>query len=415
MKGISVGAKLKTLKRGVKRNRRERGFTAIASALGLFCMLGLAGLAIDISHLYLAGTELQNAADAAALAGASALDGTSGGITAAADRALSTLNKYEFGSTTITVPRNNIKFAVNLSEFATGGRSETTASNNPKNIRFVKVNLPPQPVGIVFASVVLNSSQVDLTRGAVAGLSINGLNGDTGLNTLCNWVPLSVVQDPASGAPLSVNPECPNKTKFTPGCTYTIRASSNGNGSVSPGNYQALAAFSDTGGSDLRTRIGQGIHRCIHPGDIVFAEPGTNAGTVRQGINARFGDYGSSTSSSDIPPDTNVKTGITYAQYRSGLSQYTQAPDETGKAFQRVIVIPIINYTEYDNGRGTMRILDLAPFFLRDKVGNGNGGDIQAEYIGSGFPIGEASYDPTYTGNTNGGTIRSIAVPVLYN
>ena len=93
MKGISVGAELKTLKRRLKRCSRERGFTVIASSLGLFCMLGMAGLAIDISHLYLAGTELQNAADAAALAGASALDGTSGGVTAAADRALSTLNK----------------------------------------------------------------------------------------------------------------------------------------------------------------------------------------------------------------------------------------------------------------------------------------------------------------------------------
>src|SRR5581483_12377043 len=170
---------------------------------------------------------------------------------------LNTLNKYEFGKTDITVPRSNIKFAVNLAEFANGsaGRDEATASSNPKNIRFVKVNLPPHPVGILFASIALNSNQVNLSRSAVAGLSINGLNGDIGLNTLCNWVPLAVVQDPASGAPLSVNPECPNKTKFTPGCTYTIRGNDNGNGnngSVSAGNYQALAAFSDTGGSDLR-------------------------------------------------------------------------------------------------------------------------------------------------------------------
>src|SRR6185436_18901097 len=106
MKGISVGAELKTLKRRLKRCGRERGFTAIVSSLGLFCLLGMAGMAIDVSHLYLAGTELQNAADAAALAGASALDGTAGGVTAAVDRALNTLNKYEFGSTAITVPRS---------------------------------------------------------------------------------------------------------------------------------------------------------------------------------------------------------------------------------------------------------------------------------------------------------------------
>lgn len=389
------------------------------SSLGLVCLIGMAGMAIDISHLYLAGTELQNAADAAALAGASALDGTSGGVKASVDRALNTLNKYEFGKADIAVPRNNVKFAVNLSEFANGGagRSEATASANPKNIRFIKVNLPPHPVGILFASLALNSREVNLTRTAVAGLSINGLNGDPGLNTLCNWVPLAVVQDPASGAPLSVNPECPNKTKFTPGCTYTIRGSSNGNGNdgmISPGNFQALAAFSDTGGADLRTRIGQGIHRCIHPGDVVFTEPGMNSGTVRQALNARFGDYDSQTNYSNEPPDLNIKTGITYSQYRSGLPEYTQSPNVPGQAFRRVIIIPILNLTELGNGRDHARIVDLAPFFLKDKVGNGNGGELQAEYLGSGFPIGEAYYDPTYTGS-NGGTIRTIAVPVLYN
>jgi Flp pilus assembly protein TadG len=412
MKGISIGAELKTHYRRIKGNRRERGITVIVSSLGLFCLLGVAGLAIDVSHLYLAGTELQNAADAAALAGASALDGTTGGVTAAVDRSLNTLNKFEFGSAAITIPRSNIKFAVNLAEFANGGRSETTAGNNPKNIRFVKVNLPPQAVGVLFASLALNTTKVDLTRSAVAGLSINGLYGDTGLNTLCNWAPLSVVQEPG-GTPLSVNPECPNKTKFTPGCTYTIRASSSG--SVAAGNYQALASFGDEGGQDLRTRLGRGIHRCIHPGDVVFTEPGMNTGTVRQAINARFGDYGSNTDAVDIPPDTNIKTGITYSQYRSGLAEYTQAPSIPGKQFQRVIVIPIINQSEFDGGRTSVRILDFAPFFLKYKPGNGNDGDIQAEYIGSGFPIGEAFYDPTYTGNTNGGMIRSIAVPVLYN
>ena len=44
------------------------------SALGMLSFLLAVGLGVDISHLYLAKNELQNAADAAALAGASGLN-----------------------------------------------------------------------------------------------------------------------------------------------------------------------------------------------------------------------------------------------------------------------------------------------------------------------------------------------------
>jgi hypothetical protein len=102
----------------------------------------------------------------------------------------------------VTVSRNQIRFAVNMSEFTTnGGRTETTAINGPTNVRFIKVTLPQHSINVIFAGVFLNSNQVALTRSAIAGLSVNGLGGDTGMNTICNWVPLCVVQD-EDGAPL---------------------------------------------------------------------------------------------------------------------------------------------------------------------------------------------------------------------
>ena len=42
----------------------------VMMALGLVAFLGLASLAIDMGHLYVSRNELQNVADAAALAGA---------------------------------------------------------------------------------------------------------------------------------------------------------------------------------------------------------------------------------------------------------------------------------------------------------------------------------------------------------
>jgi len=100
---------------GKKENRRaERGSILATSALGMLSLLLAVGLGVDISHLYLAKNELQNAADASALAGASGLDFSPYGITRATDRAVAEMNKYEFDNDQVTFPRANIRFAANL-------------------------------------------------------------------------------------------------------------------------------------------------------------------------------------------------------------------------------------------------------------------------------------------------------------
>lgn len=55
------------------RSRDERGATVVLVAVLLVVIVAMAALAIDISHLYLVRNELQNAADAGALAGARVL------------------------------------------------------------------------------------------------------------------------------------------------------------------------------------------------------------------------------------------------------------------------------------------------------------------------------------------------------
>ena len=72
------------MKRSTMKNRRiprrwrsflvdQDGAIGIVIALLLPVLLGFAGLAIDIGHLYVVNTQLKNAADAGALAGARGL------------------------------------------------------------------------------------------------------------------------------------------------------------------------------------------------------------------------------------------------------------------------------------------------------------------------------------------------------
>ena len=64
----------------IARNRRDqRGVYTVLFALSLPTLIGFIGLSVDMSHYWLVHTELQNAADAAALAGAKDLNGTPNG------------------------------------------------------------------------------------------------------------------------------------------------------------------------------------------------------------------------------------------------------------------------------------------------------------------------------------------------
>jgi Flp pilus assembly protein TadG len=61
------------------RLNNQQGVSAVIIAICLFMLVGFVALAIDVGHLYVARNELQNAADAGALAGARHLyleDGT---------------------------------------------------------------------------------------------------------------------------------------------------------------------------------------------------------------------------------------------------------------------------------------------------------------------------------------------------
>lgn len=63
--------------------QRERGAVLPMVGLTLAVLLGMAGLVIDLSGLFVAKTELQSAVDSCALSAAQELDGASDALTRA--------------------------------------------------------------------------------------------------------------------------------------------------------------------------------------------------------------------------------------------------------------------------------------------------------------------------------------------
>jgi hypothetical protein len=338
------------------------------------------GLGVDISRFYLAKAELQNAADAAALAAVSGLNGSSSGITEATNRAIQAMNKYNFNKVGVSFPRANVVFSVNL---AGPYMSEGAATGQPKNIRFVQVTTPQSPVEVSFAAMVLGNSK-DLSATATAGYSVP-------LNVICPWLPAFVLDYPD-------NP-------IAPGNTYTFRLESGDH--ISPGNYQLLAPI-QAGGSGDRDGMANGVNWCISPGAEVATKPGVTSGAIRQGINTRFDIFTGPSDPMLSPPDNNVAEGITYQQYID--KAVVQTPSNTGVAGRRVVFIPIATALPGE-GRDTIIVDRFGVFFLQTSVGGGNGGELQAEYIKSQDKAfaGNSSYDP------NAGPVNNnLAVPVLY-
>lgn len=370
---------MKTL--ALQDRKSERGSILAVSAIGMLSLLLAVGLGVDISHLYLAKNELQNAADAAALAGASGLNYDDSGITRATDRAVQEMNKYEFNQQSVSFPRENVLFAKNLDG---PYMSEASAKASAPEIRFVQVTTPLSPVGISFVSSVLGKT-MDLKAQATAGVSAP-------LTGFAGYLPVSVVDDDALST-------------IKPGQLYTFRGAPQG--SVSPGNYQVLA-IDGSGAADDRIGLASGVRNVVGAGGYVDTKPGVSAGAVRQGINTRFDDYASGLDPIDYPPDTNIKEGITYQQYIDGSP--TQSPGHAAVQGRRIVLIPIVKKSQFDGGRTTVQIDHFGAFFLRSKVQGGNGGDIQAEYIGIGVVVGNGVYDPSATANPG----PVITKPVLY-
>lgn len=453
------------------RRKGERGNVLAYTVLSAFFLFMAVGLGVDLSHLYLAKTELQNTADAAALAGASALKlSATEKIPTAVARAVQimNLNKYNFNNKNYVDVTDEATQAATLIEFATNlnGTYKLPGVMTAQDIddaRFIRVTTPSVPINTFFAIPILGFNKA-LSAKATAGLSVPG-------NISVCIAPLSAVTCPPNDATCSLcdtgDPNYPNcttskywgncggndphapqvveengpddpdgnglcdpKKEFCKKCTYNIRSEGQNQQGPAAGNFQILRC-AGTGANAVRQALAAYGTNCscglVSVEDTVETEPGVDAGAVRQGLNVRFDVYGGGLNySTDVPPDSNIAQGtstgngsnevwpgISYDQYQgTGSPAVTPVGPRTGHTGvpnRRVLIVPIIPMTEFTDGTGTqsVRIGSLAGFFMRAQISGGTGGDIQVEYIGDEI-TSVIGFDP------NDDNITNIVTPVLY-
>src|SRR5438552_1869968 len=124
--------------------RSSDGAVAPTVALSLIGLVAIGGVAFDYAHLAAMDTELQQAADQAALAAATQLDGQSGAIARATAAAQSLITNKTLlagggGSNAVTVPTITFCSAFDDSVVSTTTACTTTTSDSAARVVWVRV------------------------------------------------------------------------------------------------------------------------------------------------------------------------------------------------------------------------------------------------------------------------------------
>jgi Flp pilus assembly protein TadG len=363
------------------------------TAISMFSLLLAAGMAIDISHFYTAKAELQNAADAAALAAASQLNSSSGGIQMAITEATKSLNNYDFRNT-VTITASDVTFATNLNGTYISSAAAIAA---PTTIRFAKVTLSPKPVNTTFLGLVMNPTQ-NLSATATAGMSV-------GLTMNKFYTAYAFIE--SASAPL------------VRGMSYQLDAK--GVSDTTPNSYRVLA------GPDGDLVVTGQIHAYGYIGsaynlaNLNGTSPPSNLTAASMcryaqiGTNTRFGDYTvhSGANATDQPPDTIVQENITLDQYRTmqGAGTVQSVPGVNPNMQvenRRIMTLPIALNTSpaYNVSARTVTANRLGAFFIKKKVGTDC--KLHVEYLGSPLAVPEGTYTPGQS------QMSELTIPVLY-
>jgi Flp pilus assembly protein TadG len=267
-------------------------------AVTLFALIAAGGIAFDYARVASMDSELQNAADQAALAAASQLDGQPGACARASAAAVSLIaNSTKFAN------ENSSRAIVVTSEPACDGTGDIqfyqsynqaadtfgAIATTDAQARIVVVRVNPRAARYALTPIVAAFTSGNISAEAIASLG----------SAVCKVPPL-----------MMCNPAENTDPSFTVSnyVTKGLQLVQGGGGSWAPGNFGFLDhAGGSNGNTGLREDLGWLVPpgEC-QPGDGVDTKPGVNA--VNDAINSRFDIYDTQAciGGGFCPPSTNV-------------------------------------------------------------------------------------------------------------
>lgn len=305
---------------------RQRGAIALMFVLSLIVLFACMGIALDLGRLYVVRTELQNAADAAALAGAKELNQKLAGVTqaVATATAIAGQNRTTFsfnGNTGITITSANIWVGSCPADACMVPASTITSNALAAGKTFLKVNIPSSSLTAYFMRMVpaltasATSTNMNTFGMAVAGRFVNDITP----------IAICAIKDAANksrpkGEVLPGNELA--QFGFRRGVSYDV-FKLNGP-SLPPSNpylldpvdvYPGAGAPSTCNPANSSANAtapficsGSSAVLVTTPG-TVYGNTGVSAGKIQAALNSRFNDYtGPSVCiPAQAPPDSNIQ------------------------------------------------------------------------------------------------------------
>ena len=298
--------------------QRQRGAVAIMFAISLLVLFGFMALVFDLGRTYVVRTELQNAADAAALAGAKDLDQKLAGVTKAIATAkaigLQNRTKFSFkGSAGIVITDPMISVSS-----CPDGCTWTQASSIGNDAQaagktFLKVDIPSGGLTTFFARVPTTLDGAGTSETRTYGLAVAGrfINEVTPIG-VCAIDPLTK----GGKRPTTNGIDELTEYGFRRGVSYnTFELGSVSGGSsdtylLDPiGSHSSPCVPSNSNNVNTAQFVCSGSSATISAvPTLVWGNTGIQAMPTQKALNSRFGDSPPAQCIAELaPPDTNIR------------------------------------------------------------------------------------------------------------
>ena len=286
-------------------SRNNDGTVAPTIALSLVGLVAAGGIAFDYARLASMDTELQTAADQAALAAASQLDGSTGACARAANAARSMVmnetrmaNDGNASGRQVTIPLEITCDAVGQVRFYQN-IDKSTAATSDANAKFVEITVDARTARYALTPIAAAFSSAAIAATAFAGL-------DT---AICRVPPLMLCNPNEGGDPSFTISNYVGKG---------VRLVANdGGGIYGAGNFGFLDVGAGNGAATLRQELGATNvpGNCVS-GSGVSTETGSII-SVRDALNTRFGIYDGgnlntpcTNTGASCPPSANMRKDL---------------------------------------------------------------------------------------------------------
>jgi len=387
-----------------KLQKDESAAVAATVGLSLFGLIAVGGIAFDYARMAALDTELQNAADQAALAGVTQLDGLSGArarATTAAQTLVANITRLsnDGGTTAIGVP--TVQFFTDAN----------TAATSDANANRVRVSIAPRSVFYALTPITGLMQSGPMNASALAGLQ----------TSICNVPPLYMAFDPASE----------DLNRLTTGTGVLLLGAESasqfgyldngkgGNGVRSAMSWDDQEGLCQASGSvsvqtgviasvknGFNTRFangnGNGNGGCPNGGTC---SPAANTTTFnRDSCHANVNN----TPKTPVSPCTTVIGNGTYPGQTSGQTRYQRYKQLIGSSYvlgddRRRLTVAVIPYGSFGNGSSGAPVTPtkwLDVFITEPITGNGNSNNdplrFYVEIIGESTPSVSGRRDVPY-------------------